>query len=96
MRKNENFLLIGYTLRRLIAEGATSQAEMCDALGWASSSLSCLANGKVAMPTFDRAAEMADYFGITLDELWERILSDSATQGYAKFRARAEKAYWGR
>ena len=64
---------IGTVLRRLIEENDTSQAEVARATGVQKQNISLICNGKTQYPSIQNCKKIADYFGLTLDELWALI-----------------------
>lgn len=63
----------GRMLRKLIKEHHTSQAEICRATGIKKQNMSVMCKGETQYPSFYVCKQLADYFGMTLDELWERL-----------------------
>ena len=64
---------IGTVLRRLIEENDTSQAEVARATGVQKQNISLICNGKTQYPSIQNCKKIADYFGLTLAELWALI-----------------------
>ena len=60
----------GKMMRRLIAEHGTSQIEISRATGIGKQNISLMCNGKTQYPSIQNCKKIADYFGLTLDELW--------------------------
>ena len=60
----------GKMMRRLIAEHDTSQAAICRATGIGKQNMSVLCKGETRFPSIHVCKKIADYFGMTLDELW--------------------------
>lgn len=67
----------GKMMRRLIVEFDTSQAEICRATGIKKQNLSLICKGETQYPTLQTCKLLADYFGLTLDELWDRMEAES-------------------
>lgn len=63
----------GKMLRKLIEEHGTTQADLSRATGIKKQNISLICNGKTQYPTIQTCKLIADYFGITLDELWARL-----------------------
>ena len=63
----------GRMMRRLIAEHHTTQADISRATGINKQNISLMCNGKTQYPSFQNCKLIADYFGMTLDELWARL-----------------------
>ena len=67
----------GKMMRKLIAEHDTSQAAICRATGIKKQNLSVICKGETQYPSIQNCKLIADYFGMTLDELWEMLESES-------------------
>jgi len=63
----------GKVMRRLIAEHDTSQAEVSRATGIKKQNLSVICKGETRYPSIHVCKRLADYFGLTLDELWALV-----------------------
>lgn len=63
----------GRMMRRLIDEHNTSQIEISRATGISKQNVSLMCNGKTQYPSIQNCKLVADYFGLTLDELWELL-----------------------
>jgi len=63
----------GKVMRELMAEHNTSQAEISRATGIQKQNISLMCNGKTQYPSIQNCKLIATFFGLTLDELWERI-----------------------
>ena len=61
----------GKMMRKLIKEHDTSQAEICRATGIKKQNMSVICKGETQYPSLYHCKLIADYFGLTLDELWE-------------------------
>ena len=57
-------------MRRLIDEHDTSQAEISRATGINKQNISLMCNGKTQYPSIQNCKKIADYFGMSLDELY--------------------------
>lgn len=66
----------GKVMRRLIAEHDTSQIEISRATGINKQNVSLICNGKTRYPSIHVCKKLADFFGITLDELWEMVAEE--------------------
>jgi transcriptional regulator with XRE-family HTH domain len=60
----------GKMMRRLIDEHDTSQAEISRATGINKQNISLMCNGKTQYPSIQNCKKIADFFGLTLDELY--------------------------
>lgn len=60
----------GRMMRRLIAEHGVTQADICRATGIKKQNLSVICKGDTQYPSIQNCKLIADYFGLTLDELW--------------------------
>ena len=63
----------GRMMRKLIAEHGTTQAEIVRATGIKKQNLSVICKGETQYPSIHNCKLIADYFGLTLDELWELL-----------------------
>ena len=63
----------GKVMRRLIEEHDTSQAEVSRATGIQKQNISLICNGKTKYPSIQVCKKIADYFDLTLDELWALV-----------------------
>lgn len=61
----------GKMMRRLIDERKTSQAEICRATGIKKQNMSVICKGETQYPSIHTCKQIANYFGLSLDELWE-------------------------
>lgn len=60
----------GKMMRKLIAKHGTTQAEISRATGIKKQNLSVICKGETQYPSIQNCKKIADYFGLTLDELW--------------------------
>lgn len=67
----------GKMMRKLIVEYDTTQADIVRATGIKKQNLSWICMGKTQYPSFETCKQIADYFGMTLDELWERLAEET-------------------
>jgi transcriptional regulator with XRE-family HTH domain len=63
----------GKVIRRLITEYDTSQADICRVTGIKKQNLSVICKGETRYPSIHVCKRLADYFGMTLDELWALV-----------------------
>ena len=63
----------GKMMRKLIAEHGTTQAEISRATGINKQNISLMCNGKTQYPSIHVCKKIADYFGMSLDELYELL-----------------------
>lgn len=63
----------GKMMRRLIAEHGTTQADICRVTGIKKQNMSVICKGETQYPSIQNCKLIADYFGLTLDELWELL-----------------------
>ena len=63
----------GKMMRKLIREYGTSQADICRATGIKKQNMSVICKGETQYPSLHVCKQIADYFGMTLDELYERM-----------------------
>lgn len=66
----------GKMMRKLIVEYDTTQADIVRATGIKKQNLSWICKGKTQYPSIETCKQIADYFGMTLDELWERLAEE--------------------
>lgn len=57
-----------HAFRHLFKKSGMTQAELCRRGGFSRAYVSMLLSGKVDMPKFDRACEIADALGVTLED----------------------------
>lgn len=63
----------GRMMRRLIEEHDTNQAKISRATGINKQNISLICNGRTQYPSIQNCKLIADYFGMTLDELYARL-----------------------
>lgn len=63
----------GKMMRRLIVEYDTSQAAICRATGIKKQNMSLICKGETQYPSIHVCKLIANYFGMSLDELYERM-----------------------
>lgn len=64
---------VGKVMRRLIAEYNTTQADICRVTGIKKQNLSIICKGETQYPSIHTCKLIANYFGLTLDELWALV-----------------------
>lgn len=69
----------GKMMRKLIDEHDTSQAKISRATGINKQNISLMCNGKTQYPSIQNCKLIAEYFGMTLDELWERLEEEESS-----------------
>lgn len=67
----------GKMMRKLIAERGTTQADICRVTGIKKQNLSVICKGETQYPSIQNCKLIADYFGLTLDELWALLEEES-------------------
>lgn len=65
-----------HAVRRLFLESGMSQAEFCRRGNFSRAYVSMLLSGKVDNPKFDRACEIVDALGVTLEDLRDLMRSE--------------------
>lgn len=63
----------GKVMRRLIEEHGVTQADIVRATGLSKQNVSWMCNGKTQYPGIHACKRIANFFGMTLDELWTLI-----------------------
>lgn len=63
----------GKVMRDLMDEHGATQAEISRATGIQKQNISLMCNGKTQYPSIQNCKMIATFFGLSLDELWERI-----------------------
>ena len=66
----------GKMMRRLIAERGTTQADICRATGIKKANMSLICKGETQYPSIQTCKLIAEYFGLTLDELYDLMKSE--------------------
>ena len=69
-----------HAVRHLFEKSGMSQAELCRRGGFSRAYVSMLLSGKVTNPKWDRAWEIADALGVTLQDFRE-LMDDTAKGG---------------
>jgi transcriptional regulator with XRE-family HTH domain len=67
-----------HAVRHLFNESGMSQADLCRRGGFSRAYVSMLLSGKVDNPKFDRACQIADALGVTLEDF--RVLMEDREQ----------------
>lgn len=65
-----------HAVRHLFMESGMSQAELCRRGNFSRAYVSMLLSGKVDNPKFDRACEIVDALGVTLEDLRDLMRSE--------------------
>lgn len=68
----------GKMMRKLIAEHGTTQADISRATGINKQNISLMCNGKTQYPSIHACKQIATYFGITLDEMWDLLAAEES------------------
>lgn len=68
----------GKMMRKLIAQHGTTQADISRATGIKKQNLSVICKGETQYPSIQNCKKIADYFGLTLDELWALLEEEEA------------------
>ncbi len=63
----------GKVMRRLIEEHHIQQKDIVLATGIKKQNLSLICQGKTQYPSIHTCKQIADFFGMTLDELWALV-----------------------
>lgn len=66
----------GRVMRRLMKERHVKQYEIVNATGITKQNMSLICQGKTQYPSIHTCKQIADFFGLTLDELWELMKSE--------------------
>lgn len=66
----------GKMMRRLIAERGTTQADICRATGIKKANMSLICKGETQYPSIQTCKLIAEYFGLTLDELYDLMKAE--------------------
>lgn len=64
-----------HAVRHLFSESGLSQAELCRRGNFSRAYVSMLLSGKVDNPKFDRACQIADALGVTLED-FRKLMED--------------------
>lgn len=70
-----------HAVRHLFNESGMSQADLCRRGGFSRAYVSMLLSGKVDNPKFDRACQIADALGVTLED-FRALMDDSRAAGH--------------
>lgn len=68
----------GRMMRKLIDEHETNQANIVQATGLTKQNISLICKGKTQYPSIRVCKLLADYFGMTLDELYALLEKEEA------------------
>lgn len=70
----------GRVMRKLIAEHGVTQADVSRATGINKQNISLMCNGRTQYPSIHACKLIANYFGLTLDELYARIEAEERSE----------------
>ena len=70
----------GKVMRKLIEEHDTNQASICQSTGLKKGNMSVLCAGGTQYPSIHTCKLIADYFNLTLDELWALVAAEEEQQ----------------
>jgi len=70
-----------HAIRHLFDKSGMTQADLCRRGGFSRAYVSMLLSGKVTNPKFDRACEIADALGVTLEDFRE-LMEDKPNGGH--------------
>ena len=71
----------GQAVRYLFSRSGMSQADLARRGNFSTAYVSMLLNGKVENPKFDRACEVADALGVSIQDFYDLIRGSSPTDG---------------
>lgn len=69
-----------HAVRHLFNQSGMSQADLCRRGGFSRAYVSMLLSGKVDNPKFDRACQIADALGVTLED-FRALMEDTTEDG---------------
>jgi transcriptional regulator with XRE-family HTH domain len=70
-----------HAVRHLFNQSGMSQAYLCRRSGFSRAYVSMLLSGKVDNPKFDRACQIADALGVTLED-FRALMEDTTEDGH--------------
>lgn len=70
-----------HAVRHLFNQSGMSQADLCRRGGFSRAYVSMLLSGKVDNPKFDRACQIADAIGVTLED-FRALMEDTTKDGH--------------
>ena len=70
-----------HAVRHLFNQSGMSQADLCRRGGFSLAYVSMLLSGKVDNPKFDRACQIADALGVTLED-FRALMEDTTEDGH--------------
>jgi transcriptional regulator with XRE-family HTH domain len=70
-----------HAVRHLFNQSGMSQADLCRRGGFSRAYVSMLLSGKVDNPKFDRACQIADALGVTLED-FRALMEDTTEDGH--------------
>ena len=71
----------GRTVARLLQESGRRQVDLCEFSRWSRAYVSYICTEHRKWPSFDKAKVIADFFSISLDQLWVEHLKDLVDAG---------------
>ena len=72
---------LGRTVARLLQESGRRQVDLCEFSRWSRAYVSYICTEHRKWPSFDKAKVIADFFSISLDQLWVEHLTDLVDAG---------------
>ena len=72
---------LGRTVARLLHESGKRQVDLCEFSHWSRAYVSYICTERRKWPSFDKAKIIADFFGMTMDQLWAEHLFDMQESG---------------
>lgn len=71
----------GQAVRHIFSRSGMSQADLARRGNFSTAYVSMLLSGKVENPKFDRACEVADALGVSIQDFYDLMRGDSPTDG---------------
>ena len=72
---------LGRTVARLLQESGKRQVDLCEFSHWSRAYVSYICTERRKWPSFDKAKVIADFFSLSLDQLWIEHLKDLVDAG---------------
>ena len=72
---------LGRTVARLLQESGKRQVDLCEFSHWSRAYVSYICTERRKWPSFDKAKVIADFFSLSLDQLWVEHLKDLVDAG---------------
>ena len=72
---------LGRTVARLLQESGKRQVDLCEYSHWSRAYVSYICTERRKWPSFDKAKIIADFFSLSLDQLWVEHLKDLLDAG---------------